>query len=836
MRPAIIPDGIEARAARLHYPASDIIRKWRHVLAWAIAATLAMWTPPVAAQALNPNFWVTNGAVHAIVPDGNIIYISGDFTYVGPPNGSGAPLSAATAELAGPFPKVVGAINTVISDGSGGWFIGGGFGSVGGLVRSGLAHVLADGSVAAWNPNANASVHAIAMSGNTVYVGGQFTNIGGQSRNYIAALDATTGTATAWAPDADSTVFALAVSGGTVYAGGLFANIGGQPRNLIGALDATTGAATGWDPNAGGSYQPYVGVLVVSGSTIYAGGNFSSIGGQARNYIAALDATTGAATNWNPSANYDVYALAVVGSTVYAGGYFTNIGGQARSGIAALDATTGTATSWDPSAHGGVHPYIDALAVSGGTVYAGGEFTSIGGQARPFVAALDAAAGTATAWNPGVGGDVSAVAVDAGAVYVGGGFISIGGRQRNYIAALDAATGVATDWNPSPNSSVLALAVAGTTVYAGGYFTHVGGQGRNYIAALDSTTGIATAWNPSAGGGSSANLNVDALAVSGNTVYAGGEFISIGGQTRLEIAALDATSGAATSWNPGANNSVLVLATSGNKVYVGGVFTSIGGQARNEIAALDATSGNATDWNPSVSGGYPPSVYALVVGKSAVYVGGGFAGIGGRSRNYIAALDSTNGVATAWNPNPNGGVLALAQSGSTVYAGGGFSLIAGQQRAYLSALDATTGAASPWDPSANVTVRALAVSGGGTVYAGGDFTGMSGQTQYYLAAFNTAALDVPVTFEPRTLMLASPVPNPVRVRARINFTLPADAVVSLMVYDLAGRRIAALLDRTAEPAGEHQVEFDAHGCREGCYWYRLTAGGASLTRKMTVLK
>ena len=53
--------------------------------------------------------------------------------------------------------------------------------------------------------------------------------------------------------------------------------------------------------------------------TVYAGGKFTSIGGQPRNYIAALDAT-GAATNWNPNANAEVNALALGGSTVYAGG------------------------------------------------------------------------------------------------------------------------------------------------------------------------------------------------------------------------------------------------------------------------------------------------------------------------------------------------------------------------------------------------------------------------------------------------------------------------------------------------------------------------------------
>ncbi|HMD68510.1 MAG TPA: hypothetical protein VKF42_06470, partial [Chitinivibrionales bacterium] len=61
-----------------------------------------------------------------------------------------------------------------------------------------------------------------------------------------------------------------------------------------------------------------------------------------------------------------------------------------------------------------------------------------------------------------------------------------------------------------------------TTVYTGGAFDTIGGQSRKCVAALDATTGNATAWNPNA------NDGVSALAVSGSTVYVGGDFISIG--------------------------------------------------------------------------------------------------------------------------------------------------------------------------------------------------------------------------------------------------------------------------------------------------------------------
>jgi len=335
-----------------------------------------------------PNMPTTNDLVYAIAPDGaGGVYIGGAFTQLTPAGG-------------GP------AVN-----------------------RNYIAHVNADGAIdAAWNPSANSSVHALAVSGSTVYAGGWFSSIGGQTRYHIAALDATTGDATPWNPNANSWVNTLAVSGSKVYAGGVFNNIGGQARQNIAALEATTGNATPWNPNADGMVLD----LVVSGSTVYAGGLFRYIGGQTRNYIAALDAVTGNATTWNPNATNAVFDLAVSGSTVYMGGYFTTIGGAARNHIAALDTTTGNATTWNPNADNAVFD----LAVSGSTVYAGGGFTTIGGAARSRIAALDTTTGNATAWNPNMNADVIALAVSGDTLYAGGYFTNIGGVSRPYFAAF----------------------------------------------------------------------------------------------------------------------------------------------------------------------------------------------------------------------------------------------------------------------------------------------------------------------------------------------------------------------------------------------------------------
>ena len=232
----------------------------------------------------------------------------------------------------------------VVADGSGGFYIGGDFTRLGPYPRRNLAHILANGSVdRAFNPSPNGVVRALALSGQTLYVGGDFGAIAYRSRHRIAALDATTGHATSWNPNANGRVRALAVRGGTVYAGGQFRSIGGQPQSWLAALDATTGQAANW--NAGPSGPVYA--LAVSGQTVYAGGNFHSIDGEPRNYIGALDGDTGNVTGWDPqigTRNTPVYALAVSGDTVYAGGDFGSIGGQRRPGLAALDATTAKVT------------------------------------------------------------------------------------------------------------------------------------------------------------------------------------------------------------------------------------------------------------------------------------------------------------------------------------------------------------------------------------------------------------------------------------------------------------------------------------------------------------
>jgi hypothetical protein len=667
--------------------------------------------------------YVADGGVLTMIESGGTLYMGGNFTMFGPIRGSGVPIDGTAAAIpAGMInhARINGRVQVAIADVNGGFLIGGDFTSVGGISRNRIARINADGSLNSWNPNANGGVITLAVSGTKIFVGGNFTNIGGQGRNNIAALDATTGLATSWNPNANGSISAIAVSGSTVYIGGGFTTIGATSRNYIAALDASIDEnnATAWNPNADGS----VSTLAISGGTIYAGGFFTMIGGSVRNRVAAIDATTGLATSWNPNANGSVSAMAVSGSTVYISGGFSTIGVTSRNNIAAIS-TAGSLTSWNPNANG----IVSSLAVSGTTIYAGGTFTTIGGQTRKMIAALNTAVNTnnATNWDPNANAAVLALAISGNVVYAGGDFSSMLGQVRNRLAALDA-TGQLTSWNPNADNTVNTLAVSGTTIYAGGNFTNVSGVSRLRLAAIDNA-GNLTSWDPGA------NNTVYSMATSGSTIYVGGDFSMIVDQVCDRIGAISSAGFPISSWLPNANGTVYALAVSGSTVYAGGDFTFIGGASRARIAGLDS-SGNATAFAGSANG----IVRTIVAAGSTLYVGGDFTFIG-PSRNYIAALDSTTGTATSWNPNAGNRVNALVVSGTTLYAAGLFTTIGGQTRSRIAALDTTinTNNATSWNPNASGGGTSLAITGT-TVYIGGNFSTIGGLGISRLGAIDLA--------------------------------------------------------------------------------------------------
>jgi len=159
---------------------------------------------------------------------------------------------------------------------------------------------------------------------------------------------------------------------------------------------------------------------------------FSSIGGLSRNTLAAIDASSGAILDWNPSTDNWATAVATAGNTVFVGGRFNTIGGRPRTNLAALDATTGEATPWIMDANS----EISSLAIVGDTLFVAGSFFSLGGQARANLAAVGTSSGAILPWNPALDGDALWLTVSDHTLYTGGGFRRADGMPASHLACI----------------------------------------------------------------------------------------------------------------------------------------------------------------------------------------------------------------------------------------------------------------------------------------------------------------------------------------------------------------------------------------------------------------
>ena len=671
------------------------------------------------------DFQVTDGQVYSVLVTNGVIYLGGNFNHIRPNGGRGLLIDSDTGTANTAFPQVVGDIKAVVDDGAGGWFVGGEFYAIGGVARIHLAHIKSDLSVdPLWNasiPTNNSTyyfVSALTRVGQTLYVGGNFYNIGGQNRQSLAALDTVTALATSWNPSPSGTVYALASARNSIYVGGYFTSIGGASRTNLAEIKISNGQASSYNLSCSGG----VFALATSCCNLYVGGVFTNIGGFSRTYFAGINMDTRTILPWTANANSTIYALATSDDTVFLGGYFSAIGGQSRSRLAAVNGLTGEIQPWAPVAN----DVVKAITTFGNTVYVGGEFSTIDSLTRDRIAAIDGASGELLEWAPSTSGNVYALGVSDTAVLAGGN-VSYGSAVRNNAAALDAATGQILPWNPNASSDVRALAMMGTNIYLAGYFSTIGASNRFALAAVDPTNGLARDWNPAP------SSSVYAMVASGTNLYVGGFFTSIGGQSRNRLAALDPDTGLARSWNPNADNYVTLLTAAGSNVYAFGYFTNIGGLGRPKLAAIDINTGAPrTNWNvPVATNAY---IYFIDATTNTLYIGGSFTNIGGQSRRYLAALNSTNGAATAWDPNPNSIPTAIARSTNQVYIGGYFSSIGGQSRRYVAALDYVSGLATPWNPGITDYISVMQVAND-NLYLGGALDSLGGSYHPYIAVF-----------------------------------------------------------------------------------------------------
>jgi hypothetical protein len=333
--------------------------------------------------------------------------------------------------------------------------------------------------------------------------------------------------------------------------------------------------------------------VAYSGNTMFVGGDFTSavVKGKsvARSRLAAVDARTGELLSWAPTADGRVKALAVSGSSVFVAGDFGIVGGQKRDSLARLDASTGAVASTFKHSISG-KPY--AIAVSGGKVYLGGAITAVNGQARSRLAAFNAGSGVLdTGWKPTADDQVEALTAAAGRIYVGGKFHKVNGaRGYDRLVALDPSSGkIVTGFQP--RSTVISYSIA--VGPDGAVYSAAGGQGGRAHAY---TSSGAPKWTATFDG------DAQAIAVYGDTVYVGGHFDKAcrsartgsqgvcldGSEVRVKLAGFAAASGQLLSWRADGNGieGVLTMATNSSfgALAAGGAFTTINGKSTKRLA------------------------------------------------------------------------------------------------------------------------------------------------------------------------------------------------------------------------------------------------------------
>ena len=335
--------------------------------------------------------------------------------------------------------------------------------------------------------NAGGDVRAFAVQPDgKILIGGSFTNLAGQPRNFIGRLNPDGSLDPDFSPGADNIVNCFAVQpDGKILVGGYFQNLSGQTRTCIARLYADGTLDTNFAPSINLGGTPWVSALVVQpDGKILVGGQLGLLDGQFNPNLGRL----------NPDGSLDNTFSCPINSTgvlsvslqsdgrIWTGGNFCN-------GWCYLDRlkTNGPIdTTFSPVIGGGP---IDAILVQpDGSIIVGGEFTYLN-TTRNHLARLNPDGTLDGTFNPGADGNVYSLALQAdGKILVGGSFTMLAGQARTNLGRLNPNGSLDTAFFPSANSNVLALALQPDgAVLVGGLFSIVSGQSRSGLARLTPT-------------------------------------------------------------------------------------------------------------------------------------------------------------------------------------------------------------------------------------------------------------------------------------------------------------------------------------------------------------
>lgn len=459
---------------------------------------------------------VTGGDVYALSSDGTSLYAGGSFNLY---RGSAAirlmKVDLTNGNLDTTFTQVTGLdsnVYSIVTDGTD-LYVGGAFTSYRGTAIGRIMKVdFVNGDIDTTftnNRGYNADVRMLYYDTGRIYAGGQFNFYSGITTSYLAKVDLTTGTLDTTFTQStgpSGLINALATDGSSLYVGGNISTYRGTAvQNLIkvdlntGVLDTTFSQATG--PN-----MP-VYTISLNGTSVYAGGMFTTYRGTAAVRFAKVDSTTGnldtVFTQVTGFAASTVLSSYVLGTSIYVGGNFTTYRGATALYLAKLDLTSGNLDTTFTQATG-LNSQVNSIQSNGTDIYIGGSFATYRGSPAQGVAKLETINGnldTTFTQVTGLAGGFSAaqtILVHGGSLYIGGNYTTYRGTAAQRLAKVDLTTGnldtTFTQVNGFAENVVTSLAVDGSILFTSGTYSNYRSVFLPYFLMLDTANGNESNW------------------------------------------------------------------------------------------------------------------------------------------------------------------------------------------------------------------------------------------------------------------------------------------------------------------------------------------------------
>ncbi len=402
---------------------------------------------------------------------------------------------------------------------------------------------------------------------------------------------------------------------------------------------------------------------------------------------------------------------------------------------------------------------VEAITQVGNKIVVGGTFTSVSPAdtfadtsddlVRNRLFAFDATTGVIDpTFNPNMAGEVRSLDTDGTNVFAAGAFGSVGGKTAyKRIVKLNMSGLPVTEFKVQPSAVTNEVVVRGSRVYIGGGFKTLKSRSVVYnvghLAVLDPVRGtpdtaamnfaFSGVYNTSAANPGTTNVKRFDVTADGSRLAAVGNFTTISGQTRNQLAIFN-VSGSTSSLTTFATNRFdrahsvcsgsfdtftrdVDFSPDGSFFVVSTTGAFGGGANANSLCDTSqrwetGQTANDPTWVTYTGG---DTSYGVAVTGDVVYIGGHMrwqnnpfqgdqAGPGAVPREGISALDAVNGIPITWNPGRDRGVgaQALFATPQGLWVGSDTTIFNSQRRGRVAFLPLTGGGSMPQVPPAHL--------------------------------------------------------------------------------------------------------------------------------------